>query len=253
SSSQYFEQYLARVQNMKTPPRAARDVHEAYFSYAENLRRQNRLAEAQPYYQQTMNLIRERQLHTPRALSLEAQSAAWAGHPDASDTIFEYAFRRFPDNAVIKADKAALKIEQKHYEEARSLLASLDNAHASDPNQLGVPLVTAEDAGSATPPLVMDNGRQMVVHTAPETITPRYWLAHVRSHPDVSYVTEGYDTVLIVTKAGHTFNVSQPNQTGWLAKTETLPVLDIRSEPAQLKLRKELLQARMMLAPQPNE
>lgn len=240
----YFLAYQAQAQ---TPPQlATADTHEAYFAYAENLRRANRLDEAQPYYAQAVTFVEESRLYDTESLSVAAQSSAWLNDTSKSDQIFDYAFSRYPSNAIIRADKANLLIEQRRYDEARTALQNINSQPVSTPRQLDTALLTSGDTGTTQAPKILDNGHQMLVSTTAETVEPRYWVGGARAHPSVSYVTEGYDSVLLVTNTGYRFEMNEQNS-GWMVNA----IEDIsdapRSQQAQLTLRKELLAARLDL------
>lgn len=246
--SRYFQRYenVVSVGHETLTPK----THEAYFAYAENLRRQQQPEQARPYYAKAVSLIEENRLYDAESLSIAAQSSAWLGDEEKSGKVFDYAFSRYPDSAILRADRTALFIEQRRYDEAREAWNGILTAPASAanaPKPLTTAMLTSGDTGLTQAPQVLDDGRQLLVHTTPETVAERHWVNNLRLDPSISYVTEGYDSVLIVTKTGYRFEVSQPRGTDWAANTVAAPGMEARSEQAQLALRKELLAARLDL------
>jgi hypothetical protein len=238
----YFEQYLVQAQQGNAAPPNA---HEAYFAYAEMLRRNGQLEQAKPYYAQAVEAVKLAPARDARTLSIAAQSSDWQGKRLLSDRLFGHAFEQYPNNGILHADRAALLIEHKQYEAARAELASIDRIEAAAPRELQQPLVTSADTADGRRPELV-NARQLLVRTAPESAAPRYWLDATRAHSAVEYVTEGYDTVLVVTKPGHTLQILDSGS-GWAAEALPAQGFDLRSERAQLKLRRQLLEARMEL------
>lgn len=247
ASDSYFERYLTSVgkadasTHVLTP-----DTYQAYFAYAENTRRQDGIEKAKPYYEQARTFALEAPARTPETISVAAQSSAWLGEQEVSDTQFNDGFNAYPQNLVLRQDKAALLIEQKRYAEARQLLESIDPAAANAPQELRASLVDATDTGIASAPEILGNGEMMVIHTRAENTEPRHWLANVRSHPSVSYVSEGYDTVLVAANPGYRFTQNGEGQ-GWSVTANDDTTTAYRSETGQLVLRKELLLARVDL------
>lgn len=223
-----------------------RDQHKAYFAYAENLRRENKLKEAQPYYSQTVQLIEGQRFYDTDSLSIAAQSNAWMADGEKSERVFNYAFSRYPHDAIIRADRAALLLEQRRYDEAQTALNAVELQSSDAPKSLETAFLTPADTGTMQAPRLLDDGRQLLVPTTAETTEPRYWIGGVREHPSVSYVSEGYDSVLVVTKVGHRFTVNQ-NGDKWTVDTIADAASAPRSEQAQLELRKELMTARLEL------
>lgn len=240
----YFERYLAR--RNEANPVMTRELHEAYYAYGQSLRRKQMMAEARPYYEQSLQLVRQQKLQDAHSLSIAAQSAYWSGRPQYGERVFDYAFKRYPSDKVLRADRASMLIEQKRYDEAEALLAQIPQIDARMPNQLDVPLITAADTGSQQMPELLDNGRQVLIYTAPESKAERFWLTPVQENLAVNYATEGYDTVLVVSQDTHRFTVGE-SYNGWVVNTAPAPSDDFRSLPAQLKLTQELLQARIEL------
>lgn len=239
----YFNQYLAQVQQNPSavPPR----THEAYFAYAEMLRREQKLDEARPYYAQSIELIKQLPTRDTRSLSIAAQSSAWIGKRPLSDKLFSHAFAQYPNDGVLHADRAALLIEHKEYDAAEMELEKVGHIATQYPQELQQPIVNAMDVGTNKRPELLDANR-MVVYTAPESMAPRYWVDGVRRHSGVEYVTEGYNSVLVVTKVGYGMQVLGDEQS-WAVEITPQKHFDSRSERAQLVLRRELLHARMEL------
>jgi hypothetical protein len=244
--SRYFNSYESQLQG--APEMVMADTHEAYFAYAENLRRQDRLQDAQPYYAQAVKFIEDSRIYTPEALSIAAQSSAWMQDTAKSNQVFDYAFSRYPHNAILRADKANLLVEQARYDEARTALQAINTStKTSGPKRLDTALLTSGDTGTTQAPVLMNDGRQILVPTVAETIEPRYWVGGAREHPSVSYVTEGYDRVLLVTNVGYRFRLNKQGG-GWMVNAvEEDSAASPRSQQAQLVLRKELLAARVDL------
>lgn len=238
----YFERYLVQA---KSGAKAPANVYEAYFSYAEMLRRNGQLEAAKPYYAQAVEAVKDAPQRSPRTLSIAAQGSAWQGKQELSDKVFGYAFSQYPQDGVLHADKAALLVEHKQYDAARAELAAIDRIDATAPKELKQPLVTSADTADGRRPELVD-AHQLLVYTAPESAAPRYWLDATRAHSAVNYVTEGYNTVLVVTKPTHNLQVLESGN-GWAVEAVQAQAFDPRSERAQLKLRRELLQARMEL------
>lgn len=247
ASDYYFERYLSALGKADASTQIVTpDAYQAYFAYAENTRRQDGIEKAQPYYAQARTLALEAPARTPETLSVAAQSSAWMGEQEQSDTLFNDGFVAYPQNKVIRQDKAALLIEQKRYADARELLNSIDPAAKESPQELRASLVDAADVGGAAAPEILGNGEMMVIHTRAENTEPRHWLTGVRSHPSVSYVSEGYDTVLVAANPGHRF-VQNGEGAGWSITTTDDTANAYRSESAQTVLRNELLLARLDL------
>ncbi|MCH2548399.1 MAG: hypothetical protein MK052_12455, partial [Alphaproteobacteria bacterium] len=242
--NEYFTAYEAQAQ---TPPQmVTADTHEAYFAYAENLRRENKLKKAHPYYQQAVNFVEQNQLYDSESLSVAAQSSAWLNDAEKTGQIYDYAFDRYPENALLRADKAALLIEQRRYDEARTALQAVHTQPIASPKRLDTALLTSGDTAMSQAPQLLANGQQLLVPTAAETTAPRYWVGGVREHPAISYVTEGYNTVLVVANAGYRFEIQQKADK-WQVNTIEDASEQPRSQQAQLALRKELLSARLDL------
>ncbi len=243
TSKNYFQRYLAMAQEAEqvTSP----NLHEAYYSYAEQMRRQEGIEVAAPYYRRVIELTRLGRFEDPRSLSLAGQSASWINEPEVSDTVFDYAFARHRDNEIVRADKAALLIDQKKYDEARAILNNIAPGGKA-PEPLGMPVLTESEVYALSRPEVLQNGSQLVIRTAPESMVPRNWLSSIRNHPSVSYVTEGYDTVMIVTKMDYQF-LMKDSDAGWVVELDKATEFNPNSESAQLELRRELLHARASL------
>lgn len=243
----YFQRFEALEKD--TPSVVpVKDAHRAVFVYAEELRRQQKMAEAQPYYAQVIAMQQAGE-QDAYSYSIAAQSAAWMGNDEQSNQLFDAGFARFPDNAVLRADKTSLLVEQKRYAEARDAWKGIELAQDADaPKVLDTALVTSYDADSARMPVVLNNEQQVLVYTSPEKAdAPRFWAQNLQEHPAIGYVTEGYDQVLLVTKTGYRFVVTPQANGGWAVSAVEAAGASAGSETAQLHLRKELLAARMDL------
>lgn len=243
ASNRYFVRYLELAnkdgQQVVTP-----DIYQAYFAYAEGQRRDRGQEKARPYYTQALHYANEAPV-SAESLSVAAQSSAWLGDDVGSKVKFEEGFARYPNNQILRADRAALLIEQKRYDDARTALSEIRTS-AANPQELRAALVTAGESGSNQTPEIYNEGEQVLIHTRHASNEPRYWISGLRNHPAVSYVSEGYDSVLVVANPGYRFATSG-NEGGWSLSAMDETGAAYRSEAGQLALRKELLSARLDL------
>ncbi|MGE0754429.1 MAG: tetratricopeptide repeat protein [Alphaproteobacteria bacterium] len=243
SSIEYLHRYLEVAPEERVhDPKA----YEAYFIYAELLRREKLHEEMVPYYQASLDaLAGTPHDNDPEILSRKAQSLIWSGQTKAGVQAFETAMQRYPNNDILRADYANTLIEMKEYAAARELLeqppaAARFTAEAQNP-------VNATLNGTTVPQYQLVNGNtELVLHVPAGEKAVINMAGDFKKMPGIAYASEGYDTLLLGAAPGSKFDVKQED--GKLLVT-TVPGhnnLELQGN-VQTVLRYEMLKARTEL------
>lgn len=225
------------------------DDYQAYFYLAESYRRDRNMKQAEPYYKTVLKLLGN--IKTGRSADMEAraaQSMVALGSKEAGYKIFEDAMKRFPNDALLRADYVSTLVESKDYAKAEEISK---NANLS----------AGKTAGFSTNPLVLNvaklegyrtfvNDNEILLEFKDENDTNRVNLTaeELRQYPWLSYSTQGYDRALLVAKPDYKLTL-KPTSGGYMIVPET----DIATNNNDAKFRNELalrykmLQARINL------
>lgn len=235
---EYLDRYLAVAPEERAKDR---DAYEAYFVYAEMLRRDRKFEEMKPYYQASLDAMPPTK--DPEILSRQAQALVWTDRLKDGLGNFQSAMKDYPKNDILRADYANTLVEIRNYQEARNILAqepSLISDILDNP-------VNTSVSGQVVSHYQLVNGNSELLLFVPGGEKKVAALSNqFKTMPSIAYASEGYDTLLLSAKPGSKFDVSAQN--GELA-IRTVPGfndLEVKST-AQTMLRYELLKARVEL------
>lgn len=227
-----------------------KDDYQAYFYLAESYRRDRETEKAEPYYRTVLKLLSNiKNGRTPDMEARAAQSMVALGEKQSGYKIFEDALKRFPKDALLRADYVSTLIEQKDYEQAQQVAAKADiKNHAATGVSETNPLIlnVAKLEGYRT----FSNDNEILLEFRDENDTNHVNLTReqLKNYPWLSYSTQGYDRALLVAKPEYKLEL-KPTSGGYMI----VPQADVTANSSVQKLRQDLalryamLQARMDL------
>ncbi|MFO0390134.1 MAG: hypothetical protein ACK502_10530 [Alphaproteobacteria bacterium] len=247
NQADYSQTYHYLNQYMQTSPEErATDAraYEAYYIYAEILRRDHETKLMKDYYQLALDSLAD----APRdgdteALSRQAQSLIWTDRTEEGLAAFRHGMQRFPQDDILRADYANTLIEVREYQQANTTLSNPPAATfktAITPVNETLPVTKVQNyrlANGDTELLLFVNGGENAVKNLAKQFD---------GQKGIGYVNEGYDTLLIAAAPGSKFEVESSKDA---VEIHTVP--DLKSQEIniarQTVLRYELLTARLEL------
>ncbi|MFQ5849292.1 MAG: tetratricopeptide repeat protein [Candidatus Binatia bacterium] len=97
--------------------------YESHFYYGEILRRENGLAAAKDHYERALQQIGRLSVRSPRSELFRAKILARLGRFDDSVALFEKLLQQRPDDSDVRAEFAALLLDNGKYERAEQILS----------------------------------------------------------------------------------------------------------------------------------
>ncbi len=222
SARKYLGQYINQYKPEDThDPKA----YLAYFYYAETLRKDQDRKVAEPYYRKALSLMENSPVpQTPENIKVKAQSQIWAGDEAAGIKTLDAALQDYPQNPEIRQNMADILIEIGHYGNARSVIAGMPGWQSGKHK-----LLTSMDLPGLITPIknlatFRHNHELLITFTRPVATSD---IKKLKDLPWVSYISDGYDAVLIVTLPEFKFHIDSNKL--HLAKDEVMneaPVQD---------------------------
>ncbi len=237
----YLTQYM-----QVTPEARATDTRafEAYFVYAELLRRADLEEEMQEYYQATLDSLNK----SPRekdaeALSRQAQSMVWTGRTEEGLAAFRHAMKLHPRDDVLRADYANTLIEIREYREAKGTLDTPPNATFK---AAATPLSESLSFTQVQNYRLSNGDTELVLNVKGGEKSVAALAKQFRAQPGIGYISEGYDTLLLGAAPGSKFEVTPTRDAMDIRTVTDWNSNDVRTA-RQTVLRYELLAARAEL------
>lgn len=181
-------------------------AYEAYFYYAEILRRDEDSENAKGYYKRTLALMGNAPL-TSENINIKAESQIWSGDAAAGMKTMDTAMQQYSSNADLRRQFVDTLIELGEYDKAHALL---NNAQVNANNtQHKTKTLTSTDLPELSTPVrnftVMHHNHELLI-TFTRPVTPSD-INRLRGLPWVSYTSDGYDTVLVATLPEYKFHI----------------------------------------------
>jgi tetratricopeptide (TPR) repeat protein len=234
SSQLYLDQYVHSNVNYGLDDKA----HQGFFYYAELLRREKKLAEANRYYESAIQRIDANKLNSTESLAIRAQSQVWMGDVEGGLKAFDEARARHPQDDLLRADQISTLLELKRYDEARALLALPRHSHL---NSVSSETVIPTAGGTVRDYQLISPNELLIRYHKPEQTNQA--AQALKDTPWVNYTSEGYDTLLVASRPGTMIEI---NKSG--SEPSFKAVVDNASpsyqDERQIALRYELLAAR---------
>lgn len=237
-SESYLRHYFAALDaKKKTDPERFR----VNFTYAEIQRYYDKKEAAKPYYANALELIEEDKLTAADAMTIKALSLIGLGRNKEAIAVFADAMKRYPDNAMLRADYANALMDIERYEDATSVLAGKEpSSGAMVPMQIPTHL----PHNRAQSHRLLENGTKLLVEfTQKLEEKDLETLRAMRDVPWVNYVSEGYGEIIVVAKPGYRMNV-QDNKALLLVSAAWDEDSRAYKMAQEVPLRYELLEAR---------
>lgn len=221
------------------------ELYGTYYDYAEILRREERDDRAAKYYKMTISSIESVAKPETDMLSKKYQSLMMIGKKKEARDGFAALVEQYPDNAQIRADYIGALIETKDYAKARGLLAK--PVSYSEPVKEEAPLYLSSARGYTAFRVIADRREVLLAfnpaHKPKQPLTD----AEMKKYPWVNFINEGYDRTLISAVDGYRLEAVR-GQDGSLTIVPAKDVdTSVASLPSQLRLRYELMKARVEL------
>ncbi|MDE3016089.1 MAG: tetratricopeptide repeat protein, partial [Pseudomonadota bacterium] len=224
AAKRYLNAYIQGGSWQHAPPK---DIYHLFFDYAEFLRGRHHAGEAKSYYHFTIELIDNNKLKDSGAQSVKAQSQVQLGDVAGGMNTFEDAVTAEPGNAMLRADWIGVLLNLGRYDEARILLAIPPDASF---NRNLPPVMLPPGAIAAR---TLHNGNHELWLRMSQPVKGNVSLSPPwKDVPWISYIGQGYDTLLVVPKPGYTIAID--------ARMETITATPDAAAPA-LKERQQTL------------
>lgn len=180
-------------------------AYEAYFYYAEILRRDEEKDNARTYYRRTLVLM-ENTPETVDNINIKAQSQIWSDNVAAGMKTMDSALGQYPDNGNLRREFVNNLIELGQYDKARTLLNNVQNGNAPQ----NAKTVTSTDLPSFVTPIrnvtpMHHNHELLITFTKKVNVSD---INKLRNLPWVSYTSDGYDSVLVSTLPEYKFHIN---------------------------------------------
>lgn len=201
TSRNYLEDYINKDKSSAhNDPKA----YIAYFHYAEILRRDGNVTGAKPFYRKTLALMNDNTADTSSNIAIKAQSQIWSGATETGLKTVDSAIAKYPDNDEIREAMIETLIESTQYTKAKALLKK------SIKSERRAKSFTSKNLPEFATPVkeyyISRNNHELFIRFS----------GHVKSAdikatgklPWISYINEGYDSVLIETLPEYKFHIS---------------------------------------------
>lgn len=240
-SKQYLGEYLNARQNSSTPDDKA---YEAYFYYAELLKRDKELDESKKYYKAAKEIIERVPAPTADMESKYAQSLVELGQKEEGYKHFEKSMAQYPADDILRADYVSALTEEKDYNRAWKVVQKPASTLAPEITRQPLQLVPGDYRGYK----LVNNRRELLLVFDPNTMgKSRLRSEQVVSYDWLNYVTEGYDRTLVAAKPGWQMEVVKSADGSILVVPQKDMSEQAQTAEAQTTLRYELLKARIEL------
>ncbi len=247
NQADYSQTYHYLNQYMQASPEArAADPreYEAYYIYAEILRRDHETKLMKDYYNLALDALGAYNADgDTEALSRKAQSLIWTDREEEGLLVFRDGMLHHPQDDILRADYANTLIEVREYQQASTTLsnppAATFRSSVATVNET-LPVTKVQNyrlANGDTELLLFVKGGEKAVKNLAKQF---------EGQKGIGYVNEGYDTLLIAAAPGSKFDVASSKD---VIEIHTVP--DVNSQEMhyarQTVLRYELLTARLEL------
>lgn len=242
-SVEYMNRYLkAPAEDRLKDPYA----YEAYFVYAELLRREHQEEEMRTYYKASLDAL-DATPHDMDAeiLSRQAQSLVWIGKTDEGLKKFREAIEHYPDNDILRADYANTLIEIRDYDTAHNVLQA-PPAAARYTAELDHPVQKSLSSATVQKYALINGNTELVLYVQAGEKAVIRMSDDFKHMPGIAYANEGYDTLLLGAAPGSKFNVETKDNQVEVSTVPGFNNLELQSN-VQTVLRYELLKARLEL------
>ncbi len=221
------------------------EMYNAYYDYAEILRREDREESAKQYYRLAISSVESASKPTADMLSKKWQSLAFVGSAKESKDGFAALVKQHPEDALTRADYISTLVETKDYDHARAMLATPVN-YAPVAGE-GVPLRLAASRGYTAYRVIAD--RREILLAFDPAHKPKQPLTELeaKKYPWIGFVTEGFDRTLVTVTDDYVIEAVRGSDGSLTIVPQPDTSKGSSAAASQMRLRYELLKARVEL------